>query len=197
LAKLCDHVAKDNPDVLGTFSGTAFDYDYPADRAKVLNVDFPLGRRDDPPYTKTRTFKSGKRIGVDKSTFLRGRLCFDLFKEVIFDTSLSGVRHGLKDTCKFLFGDPYILEVDRQRMSMLDSEQLGAYCFSDARITFKLLQHYLAVLKPLAVMLRIPLDMVVGRKPSHIGNLLYGRAFNEMGIISDGSNVERFTGVLW
>jgi len=197
LAKLCDHGQKDNVDIFGTYSGTALDYDYPSGRASILGVDFPLGRRDDPPYTKTRTFESGKRVGVDKTTFLRGRICFDLYKEALFDTSLSGVRHGLKDVCRFLFGDPYILEVDRQRMDMLSKEELGAYCFSDARITFKLLEHYLSILKPLALMLRVPLDMIVNRKPSHIGNLVYGRAYNKLGVISDGSNAERFTGVLW
>jgi len=80
---------------------------------------------------------------------------------------------------------------------MLSAEELGSYCLSDARITYKLLEHYLSVLKPLAVMLKVSLDMMVSRKPSHIGNLIYGRAFNKLGIISDGTNAERFTGVLW
>jgi len=197
VSKLCDHVGRENVDIVGTYSGTALDYDYPAARAQILGVDFPLGRRDDPPYTKTRTFETGKRVGVDKTTFLRGRICFDLYKEALFDTSLSGVRHGLKPVCRFLFGDRFIEEVDRQRIDMLSREELGSYCFSDARITYKLLEHYLSTLKPLAVMLKVPLDMMIGRKPSHIGNLVYGRAYNTLGVISDGSNADRFTGVLW
>lgn len=197
ISQLCDHAKKDNIDVFGTFSGTALDYEYPKDRAKILGVDFSLGRLGDAPYTQTRTWKTGKRIGVEKTTFLQGRVCYDLYREVLFDTSLSGVRHTLKDTCRFLFGDDYIVEVDRQRMDALSREELGAYCFSDARITFKLLQHYLAVMRPLAKVLKVPLDMICFRKPSHIGNLVYGRAFNKLDIISDGSNVDRFMGLLW
>jgi len=197
LGQLCDHAVKDNIDVFGTFSGTALDYDYPNDRAHILGVDFPLGRLGDSPYTKTRTWKTGKHVGIEKTTYLHGRLCYDLYRELCVDTSLSGVRHTLKDTCRFLFGDDYIVEVDRQRMDALNREELGAYCFSDARITYRLLQHYLAVMRPLAKVLKVPLDMVCFRKPSHIGNLVYGRAFNSLDIISDGSNVDRFTGLLW
>ena len=59
------------------------------------------------------------------------------------------------------------------------------------------MEMYLTVLKSLAQMLKVPLDMMVFRKPSHIGNLIYGREFNKLGIVSDGTNAERFTGLLW
>ena len=72
ISKLSDHIVKKNeidPDVLGTYSGTALDYDYTAGRAEILDIDFPMGRRNDQPYTKTVKFTSGKRKGVDKTTY--------------------------------------------------------------------------------------------------------------------------------
>jgi len=197
LAKSVEIVQDVNPDVIATYAGTAFDYDFPDARSQRLGVHFGLGRMGDRPYTKVREFKMGRKIGVDKTTYLHGRICFDVYKEALFDSALSGVRHDLKSVARHFFGDRFVTEVDRQDMGKLSEQELASYCFRDARLTYKLAEHYLAVLKPLAVMLRVPLDFIVHRSPSHIGNIVYGRDFNKLGIVSDGANFERFTGVLW
>ena len=197
IENFCKIVSEENPDILATYSGTAFDYEFPMGRAHRIGRRLMLGRRGDEPYIKTRTYEMGKRIGVDKTAYLKGRICFDVYNEVRFDTALSGIRRDLKSVSKYFFGDKLVKEVDRSRIGALSENELSDYCFSDARLTYLLANHYLSVLKQLAVMLNVPLDMMVHRSPSHIGNLLYGRRFGELGVVSDGANYERFSGVLW
>lgn len=200
LAKTGEVISKCDSDLLGTYSGTAFDYEFTLARARVLGIDLPWGRPEGSPrepYTKKREYLSGKKIGIDKTTYLSGRICFDIYKEVRFDPYLSGIRRGLKSVGRFFFGDEGIIELDRTRLAVASGEMLHDYCLSDARLTWKLGMHYLDVLKTCALVLKVPLDFMVYRSPSHIGNIVYGREFNKLGIVSDGSNVDRFTGVLW
>lgn len=194
-----DVIAKSNSDLIATYSGTAFDYSFPLGRCKRLGRDFAIGKLGDEPYVKTTEYGSGRFVGQRRDTFLHGRICFDVYHEVLLDTNLSGIRRGLKDVGKFYFPDDkdLIVELDRQRLKAASRSELADYCLSDARLTYKLAEMYLDMLKPIAVELKVPLDMVVNRRPSHIGNLLYGRAFNALGIVSDGTNFERHRGVLW
>jgi len=76
-------------------------------------------------------------------------------------------------------------------------EDLASYCLSDSRLTAALGEYYLRTLKDLAVYLKAPLNLLVDRSPSHLGNYISGRAFMKLGIVSDGTNYDRFTGVLW
>lgn len=185
-----------NPDIIATFSGTAFDYEFLLNRFGADSLR--LGRLDDAPFIKIVEYERGKRIGVDKTTLLNGRICFDVYDEVRFDSSLSGIRRNLKTVGRHFFGDINpIIEVDRARLRELSEEDLKEYCLSDARLTHLLAEHYLGTLKELAFVLRVPLDFVVHRSPSHIGNVVYGRQFSKLGIVSDGANIDRFRGVLW
>jgi len=197
ISKVGDGLERENVDVFATYSGTAFDYTFPVARARELGVDMPWGRLGEVPYTKEREYLSGKKKGVDRTTYMSGRICFDVYKEVRFDPYLSGVRRGLKPVSRFFFGDKYVMELDRTRLKMAASDELYEYCFSDARLCYLLANHYLDMLKPVAMILRVPLDFMINRSPSHIGNIVYGREFNTLGIVSDGANFERFTGVLW
>jgi len=190
-------VERENPDVLATYSGTAFDYEFTLARARRAGLRLALGRLRDEPSIHTREYAFGKRIGVDKSVFLHGRVCFDVYQEVRWDAALSGVRRDLKSVARYFYGDEYVREVDRSRIGKLSESELYDYCFSDARLTYLLAEHYLSVLKTLAFMLHVPLDFIVHRSPSHIGNVIYGRRFKQLGIVSDGANVDRFRGVLW
>lgn len=194
-----DVVSGGNSDLFATYAGTAFDYDFPLERCHRLGRELPIGKLGDESYTKTIEYGSGRFVGQRKDTFLHGRICFDVFHEVLLDTNLSGIRRGLKDVGKFYFPDDrdLIVELDRQRLKQASKSELADYCLSDARLAYKLAEMYLDMLKPIAVELKVPLDIIVNRRPSHIGNLIYGREFNELGIVSDGTNLERFRGILW
>jgi len=123
----------------------------------------------------------------------------DVYKEVRIDPFCQGMRHDLKTVARHFFPDDrdLIREVDRTEMYKLSEDELYEYCLSDARVTYKLGMHYLDVLLNLAYLLRVPLDFIVYRSPSHIGNVVYGRAMKERGIVSDGANYDRFKGVLF
>ena len=193
LCRFVDAVRRVDPDVIATFSGTAFDYVFTLQRARRVGVRLALGRLNDEPYTQVRTFGDQREF----VTFLDGRICMDVYQEARFDATLSGVRKSLKSVGRHFYGEREVVEVDRSRMHLLSEDDLWDYCFSDARLTFFLAEHYLAVLKQLAVMLNVPLNFVVHRKPSHVGNVVYGRAFRRLGVVSDGANFERLKGVLF
>jgi DNA polymerase elongation subunit (family B) len=137
--------------------------------------------------------------GVAYTAYLCGRLSLDVWKEVDLDTSLTGLvkNKQLKTVAKYFFGNEFVREVDRSAIDSLSSDELYWYCFSDSRLTWLLADMYLMVLKYLAVLHNVPLDFIVNRSPSHIGNLIFGRRLKALDVVSDGSNFERYAGVLW
>jgi len=189
-------VERENPDILFTYSGTALDYWYPLQRAHLRGLRFPLGRLGDEPRIVEKKFGKFRR---EREVYLHGRICMDVYKEVRIDPFCQGMRHDLKTVARHFFSDDrdLIREVDRTEMYKLSEDELYEYCLSDARVTYKLGMHYLDVLLNLAYLLRVPLDFIVYRSPSHIGNVVYGRAMKERGIVSDGANYDRFKGVLF
>lgn len=199
ISRLVDAVQECDPDILDTYNGPKFDYRYTAHRAAVNNVPFILGRKNDAPYIRRREFQGGKRKGVSYTVFIKGRLSLDVYKEVDLDTYLTGKikNKQLKTVARYFFGDEFVVEVDRAAMGSLTSDELYWYCFSDSRLTFLLAEIYLMVLKYAAVTLDVPLDFIINRSPSHIGNLIFGRGLKALNVVSDGFNAERFEGVLW
>lgn len=194
-----DIIRKDDPDVIDHYNGGRFDFPYLLRRAHLNGIHLGIDRKGKEPQVKKRTFIGGYRKGVDYTVYMNGRISFDVWKEVRFDTSLTGKikNKQLKTVAKYFFGKKYIVEVNRAKMNELSKKELHEYALSDARVTWLLADHYLRLLTYLAVKLEVPLDFIVLRSPSHIGNIIYGRKFKEIGIISDGSNADRFIGVLW
>ena len=185
-----------NPDVIFTYSGTGIDYEYPLVRAHINGLSYKLGRRGDEPYIMKNVYRRKFFERTEVSTLLEGRLCMDVFNEVLFDQSLTGMRRGLKVVGRHFFPKVEIVEVDRARIHDLTSAEKAKYCLSDARLAYMLGIHYLRGICALARRYKVPLGLMVRRKPSHLGNLFYGRAFNALGIISDGSNGDRFKELL-
>jgi len=186
-----------DPDVLLDYSGTGIDYEFPMIRGHRYGIKFAIGREGDEPYIMRRTYKRRAMERTETTIYLQGRLCMDVFKEVLFDTSLTGMRRTLKNIGRFFFGDIVdVVEMDRQRLDQATKEDLGYYCFSDARLHYLLGEHYMRMVCALANRKQVPLNMMVHRKPSHLGNLFYGRKYKQMGIVSDGGNLERFERLL-
>ena len=182
-----------NPDVLCTYSGTGIDYEYPLVRAHVLGRAFRIGRQRDEPFIARSTYRRKFFERTETTTYLKGRLCMDVYNEVLVDTSLTGLRRTLKVVGRHFFaGQGFdIVEEDRMLLKQLSPAQLSRYCLSDARLAYHLGMHYLGAVCSLARKYSVPLSAMVHRKPSHTGNLIYGRGFRELGIVSDGSNRDR------
>lgn len=199
IPKFIEIVNRENPDVIDHYNGGKFDFPYLLERAHRNGIRLTIDREGREPRIYRRVYETGYRRGVDYTVYMNGRISFDVWKEVRFDTSLMGKikNRQLKTVAKYFFGDEYIKEVNRARMGDLSREELHAYSLSDARITWLLADQYLSLLTYLAAKLEVPLDFIIHRSPSHIGNTLYGRRFKELGIVSDGANFERFKGILW
>jgi DNA polymerase elongation subunit (family B) len=201
----CDIVKSDNPDILATYNGARFDWQYLSRRAVEMGIPLPLGRRGDPPWIKEVRREYGKIRGVDYLVRLHGRICFDAWKETRLDTALTGrvPNRQLKSVAAWfrehgvIPADCPIISVNYAKMGEMDPKDLAEYCLSDSRLTWYLAEHYLRMLKDLAVYLKAPLNLMVDRSPSHVGNFIYGQEFKRLGVVSDKTNYERFEGVLW
>jgi len=193
-----DLMCKGNPDSCDTYNGNRFDWRYLIQRAAVLKAKLPVGRRRDPPWVQQFERRFGKMKGIDYEINLTGRVNFDVWREVRYDTSLTGEikNRQLKTVARYFFPDEDFVEVDRAHLGRLSPGELRDYCLSDARATYKLADSYLSLLMLPTVELHCPLDLIVRRTPSHIGNYLYGSEFKRLDVVSDGPNLERFD-YLW
>jgi len=193
-----DLTKRDNPDIEATYNGPKFDWRYIIKRAKILGVPLPIGRDGRPPWISQFEQRYGKLRGIEYTAFITGRISLDVWREVRMDTSLSGrvPNRQLKTVARYFFPDEEFIEVDRANLHRLSKEELREYSASDARATYKLAESYLMILKFLAQHIGCPLNLIVRRTPSHIGNLVYGREFKRMDVVSDGVNGKRFE-FLW
>jgi len=204
-----DVVQRDDPDVLVTYNGGKFDWQYASAVARRLGVPFNLGRLNDPPYISVYTSQHGKFAGETVTVWLGGRTIMDAWKEVRMDTSLTGEveNRSLKTVSRYfqreraseniIPADQDIIEVPYHKMAELSNQVLNDYVLSDARCTYHIARYYLQQLTALAVEFNAPLNLIVDRSPSHVGQLLFGSELKKAGIVSDGVNYERFKGVLW
>lgn len=186
-------------DIYDTYAGGRFDWRAILARAAVNGVRLESGRLRDKPYVRAYERRFGKFRGFDYTVYFNGRLSLDVWKEVKFDTVFTGKTKNrkLKTIARFMFPDEDFIEVDRARLGELTAKERADYCLSDARATFMLAEHYLNIIKFLARELKAPLDLIIRRTPSHIGNYIYGKEFKKLDVVSDGPNFERFRGVLW
>jgi DNA polymerase elongation subunit (family B) len=189
-------ILDENPDILLHFSGTGIDFEYPMIRAKRYGIDFGVGRDKyrANPYISRWTRKTKFIERTETSVYLSGRICMDVYKESLGDTSLTGMRHSLKVIGRHFFGNIVdVVEVDYNQIRNMSREELGEYVISDARLTYLLGEHYLKrIIIPTANDMKIPLSMAVRRTASLHGNLFYGRNYRKQGILADGNNLERF-----
>lgn len=182
-----------NPDILADFYGRFYDIPCLLENCKQLRIKCRLGRDGSQPYIFKKEFERRGKGRIEKTVRINGRLHFDVQKEVDADytLTLAGLKNrGLKEVARYYGLNP--VEIDYNKIAELPVEELRKYNLSDARCTYYIAQIYFRGLYELAVYLQIPLDMIVQRQPSHMGNIVIGRKFKRLGIISDGENKKRF-----
>lgn len=194
-----DICKNEDVDLLDTYNGDRFDWRVIEARARVNKVRLAVDRVGGSPGVRGYERRFGKFRGVDYTVFMAGRLSFDVWKETRQDTSLTGnvQNRSLKTVARYMFPDDEFIELDRARLQAYTPAERAEYCLSDARATYMLAEHYLEILKMLAVELRAPLDLILRRSPSHVGNYVYGKEFKSLNVVSDGANFKRFEGILW
>lgn len=194
-----DICKKENKDLVDTYNGDRFDWRVLEARARFHKIRLDISRLNTPPGIRGYERRFGKFRGVDYTVTVPGRLSFDVWKETRQDTSLTGrvQNRSLKTVARYMFPDEEFIELDRARLHIYTPAERAEYCLSDARATHLLAEHYLDILKMLAHELRAPMDLILRRSPSHVGNYVYGKEFKSLNVVSDGANFKRFEGKLW
>lgn len=187
-------------DVYDTYNGEYYDWRVLVARAELLGVKLPVGRRESRPWIRAYEKRYGRFPGMEYDVRFAGRLSYDIYKrDTKWDTALTGKVNDrqLKTVANFMFPEGDFIKVDRARLGKYTAKERWDYCLSDARATYMLAEHYLGIHKMLAHYLNAPMNMMIERSPSHVGNYVYGKEFKKLDVVSDGANHERFEGILW
>jgi len=189
---LNEKIEESNTDLVDTYWGSYFDVIRVRERAKHHNIPLKWGREQSAPYIKKRRFKRGPRSGIEHIVRIRGRLHFDVWKEVNGDQTLSGIKdHRLQTVAEwFNFGEP--TEYDHSRLMDYGWDVVASECLEDSKKTWLLAEMYLNRLYYFADTMHLPLNMLIERTPSHIPNYVYMRDMKKLGIIARENNNERY-----
>ena len=115
---------------------------------------------------------------------------YDVAKSAFTDQTLSGIKsRGLKDVAKH-YGQE-VIEVDGRNLNSLKDEEIYRYNASDLRATKFLFDIYFPKLLGVAEYMGIPLSFLLEEIPSVVPNILQARGLRKLGIVSDGTNLER------
>jgi len=193
-----DTINERDPDIIAGYFANRYDMLLALHTGNSLGINVGIGRDGSEPVVVYRQFDNastaGDRFKVRRID-INGRLHFDVFDEVLYDQSLIGIKGvGLKAVAKFL-KIKHIVEIDRRAVGSLSSVDLLDYNLSDARLTYILAKTYLMNLKQLAEDMRLPMNLIMTRTPSHIPNYIYGRDFLDRNIEYFGDNQTRFPGI--
>jgi len=182
-----------NTDVVDTYWGSYFDVLKLQERAKHHGLKLVWGRNLSTPYIRKRRYRRGPKIGVEQTVKIEGRLHFDVWREVDLDQTLHGIKdHRLKTVARWFNLPPPIIEPDYEEMQKLSTDELAEYCLNDSRLTWLLAEMYLNRLYYFADSLKIPLNLLLERTPSHLPNYITMRDMKRLGFIAKAGNNERF-----
>jgi len=187
------YLHKYDPDILCDFYGRFYDVPTVMQRCMALRLECAFGRDGSAPFIVTKEFEKMGKGKIENTVRIRGRVHFDVHKEVDADytLTLAGLKNrGLKEVARHYKLNP--IEIDYDTMDQLTLQELADYNLSDARCTYEIGQIYFRPLWELAEYLNFPVDMVVQRSPAHVSNVALGRRFHERGIVSDMPNCQRF-----
>ncbi|MFA5307721.1 MAG: 3'-5' exonuclease, partial [Candidatus Babeliales bacterium] len=193
ILEFIEHFKSIDPDVPTDFNGRFYDYPVLIQNCNRFGIKCDIGRNGGIPYVLKNEFEKRGKGQTEHTIMLNGRVPFDIDKETRNDyvLTIAGLKNrGLKEVARHFKLNP--IEVDYSKMQELSYSELEAYNLSDARCTYELGQIYFRGLYELAEYLNIPVDAIITRSPSHIGNIVLGRSFNQMGIVADGANKFRF-----
>ncbi len=181
LNKFFDFIRETDPDIITHYNGDSFDIPYIMERMKINQIPLNRWSRNN---TNISQYKNNTNIG--------GRLSFDLYKETQKDQTLFGIKnHKMKTVAKW-FKLPNIEEVDYSKMrELVNTHELQKYLISDIKITEFLFKVYFKNVQMLAEMYNIPLNLMMSSSASFLPNIIHGRAFQKLNIVSDGNNADR------
>ena len=182
-----------DPDVLVDFYGRFYDVPCLIQNCMELAIHCSMGRDGGQPYIYKKEYERKGKGRIENTVRIRGRVHFDCHKEIENDytLTLAGIKDRTLKTVARHYGlNP--IQVDYTKMHLLSQDELREYNLSDARCTYELAQIYFRGLYALAEYLNMPIDMIAQRQPSHVGNVVIGREFQKLNIISDGENNRRF-----
>lgn len=178
-----------DPDVLIDYNGAFYDMPLLMSACRRSGIECALGRDGAKPDIYTWTVTRRGRVYHNARVRINGRVHFDAWREVNQDQGLFDLKNRRLATVSKHFGLKPIEGVDH---GALTDDQLAEVNLDDARITFGVAQVYLPMLYDICELVELPLSMVVERNPSMLAELIYMREFDELGIVSDGTNMERF-----
>lgn len=184
-----DLVRDVNPDVLMDFFGSLYDMPLLLRACRRSGLKCALGRDGSEPDIYTWDSKRGQRVYRNARVRIQGRIHFDVYKEVNQDQSLFDLKNRKLSTMAKHFDLNPITGINHADIQAADLERVN---LDDARVTYGVSQVYLPMLYDICEIMDLPLNMVVERNPSMLAELLYMREFDELGIVSDGTNMERF-----
>jgi len=181
LNKFFDFLQETDPDIITHYNGDSFDIPYMMERMKINQI--PLSRWS----------RNNKEIHKYKNTItIGGRVSFDLYHEAQHDQTLSGIKNLKMKTLAKWLKMPDIKEVPYSEMrNMVNTPKLRDYLISDIEITEKLFNIYFKNVVVLAEMNKIPLNLMIGANASFLPNIITGRKFHKLNIISDKYNGAR------
>lgn len=183
-------IAEVNPDIISHYNGNFFDIPYILERLKLNKLPQGIFSRDntkpkiyDNPHTKVRSVDFG------------GRISFDIFNEVEKDQTIYGIKnHKMKTVARWIDTEKKldIKEIPLSDMrSLVGTDKMKEYLKSDVLITEFLFNVYFKNVLMLAEMNKIPLNLMVDSSASFLPQIIHGRAYQKLGIVSDKNNGKR------
>lgn len=175
-------------DIIVTFNGTFFDLPYIIERMKINKISPKCFSRDNSdPFITTRYIKLGGRIHYDLYT-----------RSVEKDQNLfkwSPPNRRMKTVAR-LYGAQDVVEEDNETLSnmrsMVGTEELYRYLFSDIKVTHFLSDIYLPAIIAMAEYLGTSLEAMINSSPAYLPHILIAKHFAKIGIISDKSVGEAY-----
>lgn len=183
-------VEKTDVDIICGYYHRGFDLPRIIDRCKANKLNYHrLGREKGVKYHVNRRFH-------ETNVTIPGRVLYDLLDSVISDQTLFGLKNKkMKTICEHfgIEGSGWVKEQMDEQTANIPTEILKAHNEDDIKRTIGLWKVYWNNVLTQSEMFNIPLNMVAeGASQTLISNLFLGRGLFHQGIMSDGSNRDRY-----
>jgi DNA polymerase I len=172
-----------DPDVLAGYNAASYDLPRLLARLRAHGLD------------ETPLHREGGRVEEARwgqGTRLVGRVLYDVYEKVRADQTLIGIKDRRLETVA-AWHDLDVIEADTSNTLRLARRgELGRYNENDVELTRQIGRPYLANDVELADFYGAPLQTIDEATASFHARTLQGRIFVEEGVISDGTNEQRF-----
>lgn len=165
LERFVEIIDDQNPDILVSFNGDAFDFPVIQERASQKKVKLTLSRdKKEMKFTRRARASSARikgRVHIDLFNFINNILSPNLQTEVL---TLDAVSSELLGDKKIEMDYQDLLEVWREKK---DLSKLAEYCLKDSELTFKLANLLLPQI--------LEISRIVGQLPFDSSRMTYGQ----------------------